>query len=89
MYATTSLDKARNHPDMMQKTLQDQTSWNKEQPVGFGTHYSLRNISMVNLCEEEMFAAGLWWKEQYRANALTEVRAVVVRSVRVRHYESV
>lgn len=44
---------------------------------------------MEDLHKEEMFAGGgLWWKEEYRVNAVTEKQAVVVRSVMLLHHES-
>lgn len=89
MYVITSLDKARNHPDMMERALQDQMSWNKEQPIRLWHSIQPRNLSMLGLCKEEVFAGGLWWKEQYKANALTEVQAVVVRTVKLLQHETV
>lgn len=44
---------------------------------------------MENLHKEEMFAGGLWWKEQYRAKSATDTQAVAARSVILLHHESV
>lgn len=44
---------------------------------------------MENLHKEEMFAGGLWWKEQYRAKSATDTQAVAARSVMLLHHEFV
>lgn len=44
---------------------------------------------MVIFCKEEKFSDRPWWKDQCRANALTEVQAVDVKRVRLTHKELV